>query len=223
MLRREDRRFLTGRGRYADDTAPLEALAVLFVRSPYAHARLGGIDKGAALASPGVAAIYTADDLVADEVGHMPAISEIKDEAGNRHREPAHLPMPVGKVRHVGDIVAMIVAETLDQARDAAEQLEVDYEALPAVVTVAQALAPDAPLVHDDVPGNLMCRWGKGDAAATDAAFAGAAHVARARHPLAAPDRALHRDRAPPGRPMTLPTTSSPSPSPRRACRCRTG
>jgi carbon-monoxide dehydrogenase large subunit len=178
MLRREDRRFLTGRGRYADDTAPSNALAVLFVRSPYAHARLGGIDKGAALASPGVAAIYTADDLVVDEVGHMPAISEIKDEAGNRHREPAHLPMPVGKVRHVGDIVAMIVAETLDQARDAAEQLEVGYEALPAVVTVAQALAPDAPLVHDDVPGNLMCRWGKGDAAATDAAFAGAAHVA---------------------------------------------
>ncbi len=178
MLRREDRRFLTGRGRYADDTAPPGALAVLFVRSPYAHARLGGIDKGAALASPGVAAIYTADDLLADKVGHMPAVSEIKDEAGNRHREPAHLPMPIGKVRHVGDIVAMIVAETLDQARDAAEQLEVGYEALPAVVTVAQALAPDAPLVHDDVPGNLMCRWGKGDAAATDAAFARAAHVA---------------------------------------------
>ena len=178
MLRREDRRFLTGRGRYADDTAPQDALAVLFVRSPYAHARLGGIDKGAALASPGVAAIYTADDLVADKVGHMPAVSEIKDEAGNRHREPAHLPMPIGKVRHVGDIVAMIVAETLDQARDAAELLEVAYDALPAVVTVAQALAPDAPLVHDDVPGNLMCRWGKGDAASTDAAFARAAHVA---------------------------------------------
>ncbi len=178
MLRREDRRFLTGRGRYADDTAPSDALAVLFVRSPYAHARLGGIDKGAASASPGVAAIYTADDLVADKIGHMPAISEIKDEAGNRHREPAHLPMPIGKVRHVGDIVAMIVAETLDQARDAAEQLEVGYEALPAVVTVAQALAPDAPLVHDGVPGNLMCRWGKGNAAATDAAFARAAHVA---------------------------------------------
>jgi carbon-monoxide dehydrogenase large subunit len=178
MLRREDRRFLTGRGRYADDTAPSDALAVLFVRSPHAHARLIGIDKDAALASPGVVAIYTADDLVADKVGHMPAISEIKDEAGNRHREPAHLPMPVGKVRHVGDIVAMIVAETLDQARDAAETLQVDYEALPAVVTVAQALAADAPLVHDDVPDNLMCRWGKGDAAATDAAFARAAHVA---------------------------------------------
>lgn len=177
ITRREDQRFLTGRGRYADNTAPADALAVLFVRSPHAHARIVNIDTEAALASPGVVAIYAAQDLVADKVGHLPAISEIKDDAGNRHREPAHLPMPVGKVRHVGDIVAMIAADTIDQARDAAELLGVDYEELPAVVTAAQALAPDAPLVHDDVPGNLMCRWGKGDGAATDAAFARAAHV----------------------------------------------
>jgi len=177
ITRREDQRFLTGRGRYTDNTAPAEALAVLFLRSPHAHARILGIDAAAALASPGVVAIYTARDLVADKIGHLPAISEIKDEAGNRHREPEHLPMPVGKVRHVGDIVAMIVAGTIDQARDAAEALDVDYEVLPAIVTAAQALAPDAPLVHDDVPGNLMCRWGKGDGAATEAAFARAAHV----------------------------------------------
>ncbi|MBM3649877.1 MAG: xanthine dehydrogenase family protein molybdopterin-binding subunit [Alphaproteobacteria bacterium] len=179
ITRREDARLLTGRGRYADNTAPADALAVLFVRSPHAHARLAKVAAAAALAAPGVAAVYTARDLQADKVGHLPAISEIKDEAGNRHREPAHLPMPVGKVRHVGDIVAMIVAGTLDQARDAAELLEIDYDVLPAVVTAAQALAPGAPLIHDDVPGNLMCRWGKGDAAATDAAFARAAHVAK--------------------------------------------
>ena len=177
IARREDQRFLTGRGRYTDDTAPAGTLAVLFVRSPHAHARIAGIDTTAALGSPGVAAVYTASDLVADKVGHLPAVSEIKDEAGNRHREPQHLPMPPGKVRHVGDIVAMVVAGTLDQARDAAELLVVDYDELPAVVTAAQALAPEAPLVHDDVPGNLMCRWGKGDRAATDAAFARAAHV----------------------------------------------
>src|SRR5262245_35680095 len=177
ITRREDRRLLTGRGRYADNTAPAGTLAVLFVRSPHAHARLRSIDKAAALALPGVAAVYTADDLVADKVGHLPAISEIKDDAGNRHREPQHLPMPPGKVRYVGDIVAMIAAETLDQARDAAETLDVAYEALPAVVTVAQALAPGAPLVHDDVPGNLMCRWTRGNATATDAALACAAHV----------------------------------------------
>lgn len=177
IVRREDQRFLTGRGRYADDTAPRDALAVLFVRSPHAHARLGGIDKAGALAAPGIVAIYTAQDLVADKVGHLPTVSEIKDEAGNRHREPLHLPMPPDKVRHVGDIVAMVIAGTLDQARDAAELLEIEYEALPAVVTVAQALADGAALVHDDVPHNLMCRWAKGDKAATDAAFLRAAHV----------------------------------------------
>jgi carbon-monoxide dehydrogenase large subunit len=177
IARREDQRFLTGRGRYSDDTVPPETLAVLFVRSPHAHALIKGIDKAPALACPGIVAVYTAEDTAADGLGHMPAISEIKDEAGNRHREPAHLPIAVGKVRHVGDIVAMVVADTLDRARDAAEALVVDYEQLAAVVTVAQALAQGAPLVHDDVPGNLMCHWSKGDAPATDAAFARAAHV----------------------------------------------
>ncbi|MBS0539827.1 MAG: xanthine dehydrogenase family protein molybdopterin-binding subunit [Proteobacteria bacterium] len=175
--RREDRRFLTGQGRYAENTAPAGALAVLFVRSPHAHARLAGIDTGPARGAPGVAAIYTAADTAADQLGHLPAISEIKDPDGNRHREPTHPPMSVGKVRHVGDIVAMIAAGTIEQARDAAELLAVDYEELPAVVTAAQALAPGAALVHDDVPGNLMCRWTRGDEAATEAAFAHAAHV----------------------------------------------
>jgi carbon-monoxide dehydrogenase large subunit len=178
-FRREDQRFLTGKGRYADDSAPRDAAAVLFVRSPHAHARIAGIDTAEALALPGVIAIYTAEDTAADGLGHLPAISEIRDAAGNRHVEPPHLPMAVGKVRHVGDIVAMVVAGTLDEARDAAEALVVDYEALPAVVTVAQALEAGAPLVHDEAPGNLMCRWSKGDATATDAAFAKAAHVTR--------------------------------------------
>ncbi len=87
------------------------------------------------------------------------------------------MPMPPDKVRHVGDIVAMVIANTLDQARDAAELLAVDYEELPAVVTVAQALADSAAQLHDDVPGNLMCRWAKGDKGATDAAFSRASHV----------------------------------------------
>src|SRR5829696_1239952 len=88
ITRREDQRFLTGAGRYADNTAPVDALAVVFVRSPHAHARIAGIDRSAALALPGVAAIYTAEDTAADGLGHLPAISEIKDAAGNRHREP---------------------------------------------------------------------------------------------------------------------------------------
>ena len=179
ILRREDPRLLTGRGRYTDDTVPGGTACVLFVRSPHAHARLRRIDSGAAAAAPGVLAVFAGRDLEADGVGHLPTVSEIRDEAGNRHREPRHLPMAPDKARHVGDIVAMVVADTLDRARDAAELLEIDYEPLPAVVTAAQALAAGAPLVHDDVPGNLMCRWGKGDAAATDAAFARAAHVTR--------------------------------------------
>lgn len=177
VARREDHRFLTGRGRYTENTAPRDAAQVLFVRSPHAHALIRDIDKTDAQALPGIMAIYTAQDTSADKLGHLPCISEIKDAAGNRHREPPHLPMPVGKVRHVGDIAAMIVAETLDQARDAAEALAIDYEPLPAVVTVAQALAPGAPLVHDEAPGNLMCLWPRGDEAATAAAFAQAAHV----------------------------------------------
>jgi carbon-monoxide dehydrogenase large subunit len=189
-LRREDRRFLTGKGRYTENTAPAGALAVLFVRSPHAHARIVSIETDAALASPGVAAVYTARDTAADRLGHLPALSEIKDPDGNRHREPAHLPLSIGKVRHVGDIAAMIVADTLDKARDAAELLAIDYEELPAVVTVAQALAPGAALLHDEAPGNLMCRWTRGDRAATDAAFARAAHVVRL--PIRSPRQVTH-------------------------------
>jgi aerobic carbon-monoxide dehydrogenase large subunit len=177
--RREDQRFLTGKGRYTDDTAPTDALAVLFVRSLHAHALIKSIDREAALASPGVTAVYTGEDVSLDGLGHMPAITEMRDPAGNRHREPLRLLMAVGKARHVGEIVAMIVAGTLEQARDAAELLAIDYEELPAVVTAAQALAPDAPLVHADAPGNLLCKWLRGDAVATDAAFAKAAHVTK--------------------------------------------
>ncbi|WFU31339.1 xanthine dehydrogenase family protein molybdopterin-binding subunit [Bradyrhizobium brasilense] len=179
IARSEDRRFLTGRGRYAGNTAPAELSSVLFVRSPHAHARIVRMDKKAAFTAPGVVAIYTAEDTAADRLGHLPVISEVTDAEGKRHREPSHPPMPVGKVRHVGDIVAMIIAGTLNQARDAAELLAVNYEELPAVVTVAQALAPNAPLLHDEAPGNLMCRWSKGNAAATDLAFAKAAHVSK--------------------------------------------
>ena len=177
IRRREDQRFLTGRGRYTDDTAPADALAVLFVRSQHAHALIKSIDRESALASPGVLAVYTGDDISADGLGHMPTITEMRDPEGNRHREPLRLPMAIFKARHVGEIVAMIVAATLEQARDAAELLAIDTEELPAVVTAAQALAPDAPLIHDDAPGNLLCKWLRGDRAATDAAFAGAAHV----------------------------------------------
>lgn len=177
MRRLEDPRLLTGGGRYMADAAAPHALHAVFLRSPHAHARIVAIDAAAARAMPGVATIITAADTAT--LGHNPAVTEIKDPAGRRHIEPPRLPIARDRVRHVGEIVAMVAAETLAQARDAAEAIMVDYDPLPAVVRGDDALRPDAPLVHDEAPGNLLCDWHKGDASAVDAAFAAAAHVAR--------------------------------------------
>ncbi|MCW5730379.1 MAG: xanthine dehydrogenase family protein molybdopterin-binding subunit [Alphaproteobacteria bacterium] len=179
MRRLEDPRFLTGQGRYTDNIAARDALHVHFLRSPHAHARLRAVDTAAALAMPGVVAILTGRDVLADGLGHLPSIVEIKDRHGESHREPERLPISPECVRHVGEIVAMVVAERLDQARDAAEAIEVDYETLPAVVAADDALRPGAPQLHDGVPGNLMCDWARGDETAVADAFARAAHVCR--------------------------------------------
>ncbi|MFZ9484611.1 MAG: xanthine dehydrogenase family protein molybdopterin-binding subunit [Alphaproteobacteria bacterium] len=179
LRRLEDPRLLVGGGRFAADRAPAGALQAIFLRSPHAHARIRAIDAGAARAMPGVAAVYTAEDTVAAGLGHNPCLVEIKGVDGRRHVEPPRLPMSPGRVRHVGEIVAMVVADTLDRARDAAEAIEVDWEPLDAVTTGDAALLPGAPLLHDEAPGNLVCDWRKGDEAATAAAFARAAHVAR--------------------------------------------
>lgn len=179
LRRLEDPRLLTGGGRYTANVAAPGALHAVFVRSPYAHARLNGVDAAAAKASPGVRGVFTGADIVAAGLGHNPAVVEIKGIDGQRHIEPPRLPIAPDKARHVGEIVAMVVADTLDQARDGAELVEIDYEPLDAVVTGDDALKPGAPVVHDQAPGNLLCDWRRGDPAATDAAFAKAAHVVR--------------------------------------------
>lgn len=176
VRRLEDPRLLRGEGRFTDNLAPRDALHVCFLRSPHAHARLGRIEATAARAAPGIIAVFAGADAAGD-VGHLPAISEIKGRDGQRHREPERPAMATGRVRHVGEIVAMVVADTLERARDAAELINVDYETLPAVVAGDDALKPGAPLLHDDVPANLMCDWQRGDQAATDAAFARAHRV----------------------------------------------
>ncbi|MBL8698055.1 MAG: xanthine dehydrogenase family protein molybdopterin-binding subunit [Alphaproteobacteria bacterium] len=181
LRRLEDPRLLTGGGRFTQSIAAPGALHAIFLRSPHAHARIRSIGTEAARALPGVRAIFTASDTVAAGLGHNPSIVEIKDAHGRRHVEPPRLPMSPDRVRHVGEIVAMIVADSPDQARDAAEAIEVDYEPLASVTTGDAALQPGAPLLHDEAPGNLVCDWSKGDLAATDAAFARAAHVARVR------------------------------------------
>ena len=179
ILRREDKRFLTGRGNYVADLKRPGQTAGVFVRSPHAHARLRGIDTGPALAIPGVITVLTGADLVADGVGGMPVGWGITGKDGLPMKEPPHPAMAHDKVRHVGDAVAFVVAETLERARQGAEAVQIDYEVLPAVVGVLEAVRADAPQLFHDVPGNLCCDWEMGDRAATDAAFERAAHVAR--------------------------------------------
>ena len=177
IKRKEDRRFLTGSGTFTDDvTLPGQAYAC-FLRSPHAHARIRSIDTNKARSAPGVVAVFTGDDLAKAKVGGLPCGWLITDVNAQPMKEPPHPPLAIGKVRYLGDHVAVVVAETLNQAKDAAELIEVDYEALPAVVKVADARKSGAPVVHDIAPDNTCYVWALGDKAATDKAFAQAAHV----------------------------------------------
>lgn len=174
IKRREDARFLTGRGQYTDDIVLPRQSYGFFVRSPYAHARIRSLDTAAAAAAEGVLGIYTGADFRA--VGGLPCGWLINNLDGSPMKEPKHPILADGKVRHVGDAVALVVAETLGKAKAAAALVEVDYEDLPAVADTASA-AGHASSVHDEAPGNVCYTWGCGDKAATDAAMASAAHV----------------------------------------------
>ena len=179
VRRREDYRFLTGQGTYTDDIDRPHQLHAYILRSPHAHARIAGIDTSAAASAPGVAAIYTGKDMAADGVGGLPCGWQIHSKDGSPMAEPPHPPLAVDRVRHVGDPVAVVIAETLAQAREAAEQLRVDYVEEPSVVDPAEALKPGAPQVFAEAPGNLCYDWHLGDLAAVDAAFARAARVVK--------------------------------------------
>ncbi|MBE0594555.1 MAG: xanthine dehydrogenase family protein molybdopterin-binding subunit [Gemmatimonadales bacterium] len=178
IVRREDQRFLTGTGRYTDDIVLPGQTWACFVRSPHAHARITAIDTAPALSDPRVLAVFTGEDLAATGIGGLPCGWLIHSKDGSPMKEPPHPVLAVGKVRHVGDPVALVVAEDYASARDAAERVEVEYEVLDAVVDTAGAEAAGT-LVHDDVAGNLCYHWSHGDEAAVDAAFQGASHVAR--------------------------------------------
>ena len=175
--RREDQRFLTGQGRYLDDLAFDGVTYAVVLRSPHAHAEIRAIDSAAAKTMPGVLALLTAADAQAD--GLKPLLPYV--DANTVTGEPfAFMPQPLlaeGKVRYVGEPVALIIAESRDQALDAAEQVAVDYVPLPAVTTGAAARAPSAPLLSLEVPGNLCFEWHAGDHDAVTRAFARAAHV----------------------------------------------
>jgi carbon-monoxide dehydrogenase large subunit len=177
VRRKEDLRFISGHGHYTDDiNRPGQAYAV-FKRSDRPHARIKVTDISAATASPGIVSVLTSADFA--HAGGNPCGWLIHNKDGSPMKEPKHPILAEGLVRHVGEPVVMVIAETRQQAKDAAELVRIDYEDLPSVATVTDALKPGASLVHEGVAGNVCFDWHIGDKAATDAAFAGAARVVR--------------------------------------------
>src|SRR5580700_4912915 len=187
VRRREDLRLVRGGGRYtADENLPGQVYAVM-VRSPHAHARIRSIATDEAKAVPGVLAVLTGADCVADGIKPLPhkpwsphpAETPLRNKGGVAPFEAPHQPLPTDKAHFVGEAVAMVVAETMHAAKDGAERVEIDYEVLPAVIETIAAARQDAPRVHESAPSNVCFDADIGDAAATDAAFKRAAHVTR--------------------------------------------
>src|SRR6201991_1419160 len=177
VVRKEDRRFITGKGRYVDDIKLVGMTYAQFVRSPHAHAKVKGIDASAALKMPGVIAVLNGQQLVDDKVGNLICGWAITSKDGSPMRMGAWPAMAPETVRFVGQGVAGVIAQTKNQARDAAEAVVVTYEELPAAADIAAAIKPGAPQLHPEAPGNIIYDWHLGDEAAVNAAFAKAANV----------------------------------------------
>jgi carbon-monoxide dehydrogenase large subunit len=179
ITRREDQRLLTGQGQYLDDVSLPNEAHVAFARSPHAHARIASIDSSAARSAPGVIAVLTGKELLADGVGYLPISPGLMNAAGKPMTAPPYYAVAVDEVRFVGEAVAAVIAETRQQALDAVEQIAVEYEELPVIVTIEQAMAPNAPQLWPGAPGNVAAQTEFGDKAATDAAFVKARHVTK--------------------------------------------
>ena len=177
VRRKEDNRFLIGKGNYTDDINLVGQTHAVFVRSPHAHATINSIDTSEAAASDGVIAIFTGDDLAADGIGPLICGVTVTSDDGDPHRAPVHSALAQGKVNYVGDHVAIVIAETLGQARDASEKVEVDYGVLSAVTDTSTAADDGQQQIHDIAPNNVCFNWPFGDKAAVDAAFEGAHKV----------------------------------------------
>ena len=175
VRRKEDLRFITGAGNYIGDINQPGQTYAVFLRSPHARARILGIDASGALATPGVVAVFTGADLAADGIGDLPCGWLVKSRDGTDMIQPPHPPIAVERVNYVGEPYGIVIAETLQAARDGAEAVATDFEDLPAVVDVATATEADQ--LHESVPNNRCYDWEFGDQAATEAAFARAAHV----------------------------------------------
>jgi len=179
VLRKEDRRFTTGKGRYVDDIKIIGMTHAHFVRSPHGHAKVKGIDISAAEKMPGVVAVLTGQQIVDDKVGNLICGWAVHSKDGTPMKMGAWPAMAPETVRFVGQAVAVVIAETKNQARDAAEAVEVTYEELPAVTNVKAAIANGAPQLHPEAPNNIVYDWALGDEAATNDAFSKAANIVK--------------------------------------------
>ncbi|MFZ2103278.1 MAG: xanthine dehydrogenase family protein molybdopterin-binding subunit, partial [Oricola sp.] len=179
VARKEDKRFITGKGRYTDDMVVPGMKHAAFVRSTHAHAKIKAVKTDAAAKMPGVIGVLTGDQLAADGIGSLICGWMIHSKDGSPMNMGNWRPLAQDTVRYVGDAIAVVVADTRNQARDAAEAVEVVYEELPVVTDAVSALKPGAPQIHENAPGNLIYDWEIGDGAAADAAIANAAHVTR--------------------------------------------
>jgi carbon-monoxide dehydrogenase large subunit len=179
VVRKEDKRFITGKGRYVDDIKLPGMTYAHFIRSPHAHAKVKGIDSAAALKMPGVVAVLTGQQIVDDKVGNLICGWAITSKDGSPMKMGAWPAMAPETVRFVGQAVAVVIAETKNLARDAAEAVVINYEELPAVADVAAAIKAGAPQLHPEAPGNQVYDWVIGDEAATSAAFSKAANVVK--------------------------------------------
>src|ERR1700738_2429493 len=177
VVRKEDRRFITGKGRYVDDIKVQGMTHAHFVRSPHAYANVKNVDTSAALKLPGVVDVLTGRQIVDDKVGNLICGWAVSSKDGSPMKMGAWPAMAPETVRFVGQAVAVVIAETKNQARDAAEAVIVSYEELPAVASIRAAIAPGAAQLHPEAPGNVVYDWALGDKAAVDDAFAKAANV----------------------------------------------
>jgi carbon-monoxide dehydrogenase large subunit len=179
VRRKEDIRFITGKGQYTDDVVRPGETRAVFVRSPHAHAKIRSIDTAEAEKMPGVVAVLTGAQLADDKIGNLICGWMIHSKDGTPMKMAAHPALASGKVNHVGDAVVVVIAETKAQGRDAAEKVKVDYEVLPAVADPAKAQDKGAPQIHTDVANNTIYQWHLGDQKATEAAFKNAKHVTK--------------------------------------------
>ena len=179
VRRKEDFRFITGKGQYTDDVSRPGQAHIYFVRSPHAHAKIKRIDTKSAAGMPGVVGVVTGAEFAESKLGNLICGWTVLSKDGSPMKMAPHPALAVGKACHVGDAVAVVVADTLAQAKDAAEKIAVDYEVLSAVVDSTKAAAKGAPLIHDAAPNNTIYNWHLGDHEATAAAFKGAKHVTK--------------------------------------------